>query len=244
VKDKVPNPARNKELQEKYEIRGFPTVLLMTADGEVFAQTGYKGMSPEDYLTDVRDLRAKGKQALEDAKALTAEFETAKDKVVVIRRAIEALNSAGEGVPAGSILAEIVRKGIALDPENKSGLKMDCIKTLVLQGHAAPGEMALALELDPKNELGLMEAVVSKEFEMIDSDEARDRFIGHAQSLFDAGKVHTAEKVAMCFAVAAYYINGDLGNAEKAKPFASKSLELGGLPPQVVTLMKDIVGEQ
>ena len=67
VKDKVPNPDRNKELQDKYEIRGFPTVLLMTADGEVFAQTGYKGMSPEDYLADVKDLRAKGKKALEDA---------------------------------------------------------------------------------------------------------------------------------------------------------------------------------
>lgn len=240
----MPNPARNKELQEKYKVSGFPTVLLMTADGEVFGQTGYKGMSPEDYLNDVRELRTKGKKALEDAKALTAEYEKAKDKVAVIRSAIAALNSAGEGVPAGTILAEIVRKGIALDPENKSGLKMECIKTLVLQGHAAPGEMALALELDPKNELGLMEAVVAKEFETMDSDEARDRFLAHAQTLFDTGKVHKADKVAMCFAVAAYYINQDQGNAEKAKPFASKSLELGGLPEQVVTLMKEIVGEQ
>lgn len=243
VKDKVPNPARNKELQDKYEIRGFPTVLLMTADGEVFAQTGYKGMSPEDYLADVKDLRAKGKKALEDAKALTAEFEKAKDKVAVIRRAITALNSAGEGVPAGGVLAEIVRKGIALDPENKSGLKVDCLKALVFQGHAAPGEMALALEMDPKNEMGLMEAVVAKEYEMIDSDEARDRFITHAQAFFDSGKVHDGAKAGMTFAVAAYYINGDLGNAEKAKPFAKKALELGGLPDQVVTIMKEIVGE-
>lgn len=247
VKDKVPNPARNKELQDKYEIRGFPTVLLMTADGEVFAQTGYKGMSPEDYLADVRDLRAKGKKALEDARLLTADFEKAKDpkaKVAVIRRAIAALESAGEGVPAGKVLAETVRQGIVLDPENKDGLKMDCIKTLVLQGYAAPGEMTLALELDPKNELGLMEAVVSKESEMIDGDEARDRFLAHAQALFDAGKVHKAEKVAMCFAYAAYFINGDLGNPEKAKPLAKKALELGGMPDQVVTIMKEIVGEQ
>ena len=240
----MPNPARNKELQEKYAIRGFPTVLLMTAEGEVFAQTGYKGMSPEDYLADVRDLRAKGKKALEDAKALTAEFEKASDKPAVIRRAIDALNSAGEDVPAGNLLAEVVRKGIALDPENKSGLKMDCIKVLVLQGYAAPGEQTLALEMDPKNELGLMEAVVAKEFQTIDSDEAKDRFLAHAQTLFDAGKVHKTDKVAMCFAVAAYYINEDKGNAEKAKPFARKALDLGGLPAQVVPMMKEILGEQ
>ena len=36
AKAKVPNPERNKELQEQYGIRGFPTILLMSAEGEVF----------------------------------------------------------------------------------------------------------------------------------------------------------------------------------------------------------------
>jgi len=243
----VANPARHTELKDKYEIRGFPTVLLMTPDGEVFAQTGYKPLSPEEYLADVRSLRTKGKKAIEDAKSLTAEYEKAKDakaKVAVIRRAIAALESAGAGVPAGKVLAETVRQGIALDPENKEGLKLECVKVLVLQGHAAPGEMALALEFDPKNEMGLMEAVVSQESESIDGEEARDRFIAHALALFEAGKVHKTEKVAMCFAYAAYFINQDLGNPEKAKPLAKKALELGGMPEQVVTIMKEIVGEQ
>src|SRR6185295_16165266 len=41
AKAKVPNPARNDELRKKYAIAGYPTVLLMTPDGEVFAKTGY-----------------------------------------------------------------------------------------------------------------------------------------------------------------------------------------------------------
>ena len=242
LKAKVPNPERNNELQNKYNVRGFPTVLLMTADGEVFAQTGYKGMSPEEYLTDVRDLRTKGKKALEDAKALAAEYEKAKEKEPVVRKAIEALNAAGEGVPAGEKLAEVVRHGLTLDPENKSGLKLESLKALVLSGHAAPGERTLALEMDPKNELGLMEAVVSAEFQSIDSDEAKAQFLAHAKTLFDAGKVHKAERVAMVFAVAAYFLNQD-GDAEKAKPYARKAVDLGGLDKNIENIMKDILGE-
>jgi len=41
AKKKVPNPARNNELQQKYGVRGFPTILLMGADGEVYGKTGY-----------------------------------------------------------------------------------------------------------------------------------------------------------------------------------------------------------
>ena len=31
IKDLVPNPERNEELKNKYGIRGFPTVLIMTS---------------------------------------------------------------------------------------------------------------------------------------------------------------------------------------------------------------------
>ena len=41
-KAKVPNPTRNEELRKKHDVRGFPTVLLMNVDGEVFASTGYQ----------------------------------------------------------------------------------------------------------------------------------------------------------------------------------------------------------
>ena len=52
----VPNPKRNEELKRKYEVQGFPTVLLMTPTGEVFAQTGYQPGGPEKYLAHLAEL--------------------------------------------------------------------------------------------------------------------------------------------------------------------------------------------
>jgi protein disulfide-isomerase len=51
---------RNKELSEKYAVRGFPTVLLLDAKGEVLAQTGYQKGGPEKYLAHVKGLVQNG----------------------------------------------------------------------------------------------------------------------------------------------------------------------------------------
>ena len=49
---------RNPELVKKYGVRGFPTVLLLDAKGEVVLKTGYREGGPEKYLemldTEVR----------------------------------------------------------------------------------------------------------------------------------------------------------------------------------------------
>ena len=50
AKAKVSNPERNDELSKKYQISGFPTVLLMTAEGDVFGRTGYQAGGPEAYV--------------------------------------------------------------------------------------------------------------------------------------------------------------------------------------------------
>ena len=54
---------RNEALAKKYGIRGFPTVLLMDAKGEAFAQTGFRPGGPEAYVTHLRELVAAKKPA-------------------------------------------------------------------------------------------------------------------------------------------------------------------------------------
>ena len=66
---------RNKELSEKYAIRGFPTVLLLDAKGEVLAQTGYRKGGPEEYLAHVKGLVQNGPLLKKHIKPYEARFE-------------------------------------------------------------------------------------------------------------------------------------------------------------------------
>jgi hypothetical protein len=237
----VPNPARNKELSEKYGITGYPTVLLMKADGEVYAETGNNGTGPAEYAAHVRELRAQGLAATAAAAALTAKFDKATDKAVVVREAIAVLGQMPAGIRTGGQLAEIVRHGITLDPENKAGLKLASITALVTSGQAAEGERALARAMDPTNELGLMEAVLAVESENLpqDDEEALKRFVDHAKSLMVVTKLHAPQKVSMGFAYAAYYAMKTIDDMETARALAQKALDCGGLPEGFVQFLNE-----
>jgi len=51
---------RNAELAKKYGISGYPTVLLLDAQGKVLAQTGYRKGGPEKYIAHLKGLAANG----------------------------------------------------------------------------------------------------------------------------------------------------------------------------------------
>lgn len=48
--------AQNKALAEKYEVRGFPTILLLSDKGKEVARTGYKEGGPEPYIEHLKEL--------------------------------------------------------------------------------------------------------------------------------------------------------------------------------------------
>ena len=57
-KEKLSKKARkqNPELVKKYGIRGFPTVLIMDAKGEVVAKTGYRKGGHKEYLNHLASI--------------------------------------------------------------------------------------------------------------------------------------------------------------------------------------------
>ncbi|MBI5835254.1 MAG: thioredoxin family protein [Armatimonadetes bacterium] len=119
-KKELPAPlkAQNEKLQAQFKIEGFPTILLLDAEGKAVAKTGYQEGGPEKYIAhlgelvkaakDVKDLKTKADAAkgVERAKLL--------DQVVT---ALDALEVGTEDIPAYS--AEIVK----LDADGKAGLK-------------------------------------------------------------------------------------------------------------------------
>lgn len=53
---------QNEALSERYDIQGFPTVLLLDAGGNVVARTGYKPGGAEKYVEHLRELMTAGKK--------------------------------------------------------------------------------------------------------------------------------------------------------------------------------------
>jgi hypothetical protein len=242
AKAAVPNPARNQELSKQYTIEYFPSVILMTVDGVEYLRTSNIDADAPAYLEHIRKSAAGAKQALLQTPKLKEKFAQADDKEPVVREAIALLLEVPQGASSLPALAEIVRQGLALDPENKRGLQLASLTALVQSGSASSGENDLALTLDPANEVGLYEQVVSTEYQTIADEEGMDKFLAHAQTLYDCAKVHDPAKVSMSFAVAAYILKNERDDADKAKVFALKALEIGSLAAFVLPIVEELAG--
>lgn len=44
----------NTNLARKFQVQGFPTIILLNAKGEILGQTGYQDLSPEDYVKHLK----------------------------------------------------------------------------------------------------------------------------------------------------------------------------------------------
>ncbi len=108
--------ARN-ALKQKYKIRGFPTVALMNAEGEVYARTGYQAGGPKKYLDHLADLKAKkgsDQKLLEQANAATGI-----QKAKLLDQWVKRRGELRLAVDHAKVYPQIIE----LDPQNKAGLK-------------------------------------------------------------------------------------------------------------------------
>lgn len=156
--EKIPEAQRkrNDELQTKYAIRGFPTVLLTDAEGTVFARTGYQAGGPEAYVKALaefrtaRDNRAKLMARINDVKGL--------DKAELLDELVE--NTAPD---MQGDLVEQMKEIVALDADGQAGLRgkyelkvgmMDAMGQLQSQEYdkAIGTFQAMLKELDPQGE--------------------------------------------------------------------------------------------
>lgn len=48
--------AQNEALAEKHGIRGFPTIMLLSPEGELLGKTGYRKGGPEAYVAHIREV--------------------------------------------------------------------------------------------------------------------------------------------------------------------------------------------
>ena len=112
---------QNEELQEKYAIQGFPTILLTDADGMPFAKTGYQQGGPEAYVEHLDELLG-ARKVRDEAFAEAAKLEgAAKAKALVA--ALKAMDLEDELV--ASMYGDVVDQIKAADPDDESGFVRD-----------------------------------------------------------------------------------------------------------------------
>ncbi len=110
---------QNKELSEKYDIKGYPTVLLMDAEGEVMARTGYRDGGAEKYLKQLTELPVIYQKVL----ALKGKLDKAQglDRAKLLDEIVEGYQKLGNEAKE---VAAWSKEIISLDPDNKAGLKV------------------------------------------------------------------------------------------------------------------------
>jgi thioredoxin-related protein len=118
-KDLVTEDVRkqNEELGEKYQIQGYPTILLCDCEGRVYGATGYLEGGPDKYNTHLADLKSKG-AAFTTAMA-KADAGKGLDRAKALDEALSAIEA--ELLPAHHLAA--MEEICTLDTDGKGGLK-------------------------------------------------------------------------------------------------------------------------
>jgi thioredoxin-related protein len=233
---RVPNPERNAELRDKYQVTGYPTVLLLDSSGEVYGSTGYRPGTPAEYVAHLGEVRATGKKLLTQLEAWNKAEEAQKpqawDELAASFEALEPSSAlVGKATPA-------IRQALTFDADNAQGRKLRALKALFRQVRAEPTDEAAARELDPKNEHGLLELVVQMEmFQVGDEDGAR-KALEHVDAL---GAIKDPKVGYLLNGIAAYYAQM-LSDMPRAKAYAQKAKDIGGDDPRISQLIESILG--
>ena len=114
LKEKVVDPKLAQELKEKFSVRGFPSILLVNADGNAWGKTGYRRGGPENYLKHLEEMRGNKNAVL----------GLDKEKVTVdsLKAGIEALQT--NNLLENPSYEWIYDKARSLDPDGKHGVRI------------------------------------------------------------------------------------------------------------------------
>jgi thioredoxin-related protein len=244
AKAKVPNPERNSELQQKYGIQGFPTILLMNSDGLVYGQTGYREGGPVKYVEHLNGLVASGRAALEKVTSLTKRWEAAEGAArdAMLGEILDVLETLDEGSPFTEQLIGPAKRALAADPDNAKGLKKRAVKALIGAGVYEPELLASAMELDPKNAEGLYESAVMARFMAVTDEEGARDAITKLDALNETPLKDKDVRFNMNF-TAARWAAGPMQDTELAKKYARIAKGIGSDDERMIEFLDMMLAE-
>ncbi len=246
VKAKVPNPERNKELAAKFGVRGYPTIMLMTPDGDVYGRTGYQAGGPEKYVAHLDELRTKSRPGLAKAIELVKAFDAAEGdaRAELARQSIDALADLEPGTAYASKFVPAVKEAIAADADNAKGVKIRAVKALITSGQADRDTLASTAKLDPKNEHGLYEHEVNAKCGEVRSKESLESALEAIAELDAMGPIHDKKIAVILYTNAAFWNHKHLSDADAAKKWAAKAKDVGTDDERILRTLNNILGEE
>jgi len=108
---------QNEELQQKYAVQGFPTIVLADSSGRPYASTGYQPGGPEAYVKHLDELQAKKATQKTTLEAARKSEGVEKAKALVIF--LESTGLSDEMI--ANFYGDITDEIKAADPEDESG---------------------------------------------------------------------------------------------------------------------------
>jgi len=244
VKAKVPNPKRNAELNDKYGIRGYPTILLMTPEGTVYGQTGYQKGGPVKYVEHLAELRTKGKKELADTLAVVDAYEKAAAgdaKLAAWDKVADALQAADDESAVAKSLVPTVRAALEFDKDNAKGKKKRAVVVLLKTGNGDDEVLAAGKALDPKNEAGLLEIVVQGQFMAVKDNDSAVAALKALDELDVFGAQKDKEIGFMLHATGAMWCSEHLDDLPRAKGFAQKAKDIGSKQEGMLKKLDEIL---
>ncbi|MBC8369564.1 MAG: thioredoxin family protein [Planctomycetes bacterium] len=236
----VPNPQRNDELMAKYGVRGFPTVMIVTASGDALGQTGYQDVEPAEYLADVQRIRDEGRQAMLAVKALLEEYDNSETKTEVISKATAMLSEMTAESVGVNAVADIVRAGIALTEDVAEQVAL--LTALIDVVYPNEADKELIAKIDPENEHGLMLIVVLSAMNSLQSEEDVASWVVLAEKVYATGNIKPSEDSLLLLVTCSFFHFQYLDNKDAAITWAQRAQDQGGLDKQMQEYVDELLG--
>lgn len=136
---------QNEELGKKYQVRGYPTILLADPEGRPFAKTGYQPGGPEAYLKHLEELRAK-KSARDEAFKAAGKSEGV-EKAKALVAALSAMDL--DDAMISNFYGDVAEQIKAADPQDETGFtKQETAKARIAKFQADLNEFGQKQDFD------------------------------------------------------------------------------------------------
>ncbi|MFT4843308.1 MAG: thioredoxin-related protein [Candidatus Azotimanducaceae bacterium] len=237
--DKVPNPVRNAEVSGEYGVGGYPTIMLLTSNGDVLGSASYEEGGPANYVAHLEKVASEGRSNLEFLASYERTLAKAKggDRLKILRSVVDDLGQMSRESYGVRGMARLAKQAFKLDSRNKKGLKHDAIRAILSAGVADAEVVAVTVKADKKNKLGLRELVALDAMQKVASPEQILKVVALVQGIDKLGIKEDSLAVYL-LTNSALWAQEHLKDAKLAKAFAEKAIARGATGKERAQLKK------